>query len=182
MTAGEQPRVSATHVLRELVALSVHGVELRAYVDKFLYSDGILAVFEVDLARTAGVGTGEVIYFDKPSEALLNALATARAMKEDFLLQAVDGACDGESGGVMGTSSTIPRLAGIRSRMRVLGFAAYWTNPAKENSESEPRAVGPDRCAGPQVDTLSTSELSHHFRIERDSPENAQNPGSSSLD
>jgi hypothetical protein len=61
MTAGEQPRVSATHVLRELVALSVHGVELRAYVDEFLYSDGILAVFEVDLARTAGVGTGEVI-------------------------------------------------------------------------------------------------------------------------
>jgi hypothetical protein len=84
-------RVSARHALRELVALSVHFVELRAYVDEFLNSDGILAEFEVDHARTAGIGTGDVVYFDKPSEALLDALVTARTMKANLLLDAVDG-------------------------------------------------------------------------------------------
>jgi hypothetical protein len=89
---GDPSRVSARQALRELVALSVHGVELRTYVDEFLNSDGILAEFEIDHAGTAGIGTGEVIYFDKPSEALLDALVTARAMKANLLLEAVDGA------------------------------------------------------------------------------------------
>ena len=75
-----------------LIVLSVHFVELCAYVDKFLNSDGILAEFEIDHARTAEIGAGEMIYFDKPSEALLNALVTVRAMKANLSLDAVDAA------------------------------------------------------------------------------------------
>jgi hypothetical protein len=92
------PGVSARQALRELVALSVHGIELRTYVDEFLNSDGVLAEFEVDHARTAEIGTGEVIYFDKPSQALLDALVTVRAMKQNFPLDAVNGAHGNSSG------------------------------------------------------------------------------------
>jgi hypothetical protein len=92
MQTEARPRepISARDALRELVAHSVHSVKIRAYVDQFLNFDGVLGVFEVDHARTAQVGTGEVIYFDKPSEALLHALITVRAMKRDLLLEPVD--------------------------------------------------------------------------------------------
>jgi hypothetical protein len=75
---------SAVRAFRELVALSVHSVELRAHVDKFFDSDGILAEFEIDHARTAEIGTGDVIYFDKASQYLIDALIAARAMKADL--------------------------------------------------------------------------------------------------
>src|SRR5258706_8972745 len=84
-------QISARDALRELIAHSVLTVELHAYVHEFLNLDGVLAVFEVDHARTAEIGTGDVIYFDKPSEALLNALITVRAMKRNLVLESVDG-------------------------------------------------------------------------------------------
>lgn len=59
-SASPKPAISARQALRELISLTVHAVELRTYVDQFLNSDGILAEFEVDHARTAEIASWSI--------------------------------------------------------------------------------------------------------------------------
>lgn len=79
MSASE-PAISARDALREFIACARQSDEAFDYVIDFMLSDSVLADFRVDHARTAEIGTDELIYFDKPSDALLNALAKVREM------------------------------------------------------------------------------------------------------